>query len=1115
MAMTKNKKYAVEMYIRYFGKTPTNAQIAEYAEFGKAKLILNEIRTDAGLKNANMSKDEQINDLFINLFGRAAIDSELTKYKVKYLDKGKDLPINSIIKAAKKGSSDKAVWNTKKLVALLIAEEGSTTDFDLDKITKDTYAEIFDGKKLTITTVAQLEAKGEIMPDIFNGQTFMLNAGVDTGKDFVGTAKNDEFYAIDDANRNETWTIGDSIDGGAGIDTFNVITDNDVTTPFQASVTNVENMNVTANGTVTLDTTGFTGLTTLHTTSKSTVVGVNADVTAAATTDVNVNATSAAAPTVVEKIAVNGGKNVTVVSKNNDADTITVGATTAAAGNVTVTSTGSAGTATLGAITVNGGTTVTIDQNAGNVVSTTNTGGKVIVNGNASTTTVTVNQTATAGATATVVGYTAGAVDIHDVNKGDSTKAGIIETVNVKNAGAVDVDSGALKTLNLEGIITSVDATSTGSKATVDTLALNLNGVNTGAVGIDTDVKTLNIKSSTTASTIGTTTTDATAINISGDAKLTLSTLTLNAAAGNEVITVTNTAGVTIGNALATDVTFTGGAGNDTIILAGAQTKAITMGAGNDKVTYAGALGTGGSVAAGDGEDTIVMKVAEAENVNGASKDSVFNSSFSGFEVLELSAITGGAATINLTGINAVSTVNLTSAVSAALTLDNLVSNGKVKLNASAAGGSLTINVKDALLPNTDVLNLELSNTGILAAGSITAAKVETININVADASTTGSAANTHTLTLVAADATKITVAGNNGLNLTGSNTAKITTFDASGVVANDIATTDKADKLAVTFTSGNTDATANVTIIGGAGDDVLTGNAAIDTITGGEGNDTITGGAGADILTGGAGADMFKFTLATDSNGVNADTITDFVSGTDKVGAVTSGATAYAITYAGEVSGYGTALTTLVAGKATAVLDTKDNTLYVDLDADGDLTVADLAIKLSVNDLSQTDFVTFTTNTGDITLTAKQDTIYVVDAAGTTAQTIKHTTKGTAKITVTDNGTIGSLDNGDIFAGAFDVINGFATGINSDKLDISVDNSGATAGNIFAATGLTANEYQIIQGTWDAATNKFTADSAGLDSLVAFDDGTNDVGIVLVGSTGTEAFAAGVLTIA
>ena len=120
--------------------------------------------------------------------------------------------------------------------------------------------------------------------------------------------------------------------------------------------------------------------------------------------------------------------------------------------------------------------------------------------------------------------------------------------------------------------------------------------------------------------------------------------------------------------------------------------------------------------------------------------------------------------------------------------------------------------------------------------------------------------------------------------------------------------------------------ATAAVVLSGNAGNDTLTGGTLADTINGGEGNDIITGNGGADNLTGGAGYDMFKFIEATHSNGVNADTITDFVSGTDKLGIQSN----KAITYAGEVSGYGTALTTLASGTATAVLDTATSTLYV-----------------------------------------------------------------------------------------------------------------------------------------------------------------------------------------
>ncbi len=52
------------------------------------------------------------------------------------------------------------------------------------------------------------------------------------------------------------------------------------------------------------------------------------------------------------------------------------------------------------------------------------------------------------------------------------------------------------------------------------------------------------------------------------------------------------------------------------------------------------------------------------------------------------------------------------------------------------------------------------------------------------------------------------------------------------------------------------------------------------DTIIGGSAADDIYGGAGNDTLTGGAGADIFHFLY----NNTGTDTITDFVSGTDKL---------------------------------------------------------------------------------------------------------------------------------------------------------------------------------------------------------------------------------------
>ncbi len=93
---------------------------------------------------------------------------------------------------------------------------------------------------------------------------------------------------------------------------------------------------------------------------------------------------------------------------------------------------------------------------------------------------------------------------------------------------------------------------------------------------------------------------------------------------------------------------------------------------------------------------------------------------------------------------------------------------------------------------------------------------------------------------------------------------------------------------------SGSDDSTiifgnkGNDTILGNGGDDTLFGGMDNDQIRGGAGNDningdlgddTLSGGAGTDILTGRDGADVFVLTQGEDT-----DTITDFVSGVDRV---------------------------------------------------------------------------------------------------------------------------------------------------------------------------------------------------------------------------------------
>ncbi|MGU3539475.1 calcium-binding protein [Methylobacterium sp. A54F] len=79
-----------------------------------------------------------------------------------------------------------------------------------------------------------------------------------------------------------------------------------------------------------------------------------------------------------------------------------------------------------------------------------------------------------------------------------------------------------------------------------------------------------------------------------------------------------------------------------------------------------------------------------------------------------------------------------------------------------------------------------------------------------------------------------------------------------------------------------------NDTIYGGQDNDLLFGFNGNDFVSGDLGNDTIQGNIGSDTLTGGAGADVFStdFNLPVDAGNTSAtaDTITDFVTGTDKL---------------------------------------------------------------------------------------------------------------------------------------------------------------------------------------------------------------------------------------
>ena len=655
----------------------------------------------------------------------------------------------------------------------------------------------------------------------------------------------------------------------------------------------------------------WTDLTTLTSTS----VG-GANLAAATTTAIQVTNTAQAA----NAIAVDGGSSVALSTSGQTTGAITIGTPTkGAAGAVTVNATTSAAAAAsfaAGAITVNGGSDVKVIAVAATpttaAVTATQSAVTVLNNGATPTKSVSVAQSIGLVAAGTSGAVSApGLVTITDLNT--ALKGDTINTVTLDRAGPATIVSNAVTTLNITGdtsvspapisatgYATALNVSSGVAAPTAGSLNVNVKGGLVGALSgthLNT-VATVNVNATGSKSTIDNLTgTAITTLNVSGDAAVKFTANTLGTATTK--ITSTNTAGLELGVALPVTTSFSGGSGNDKVTLTTAFGGVIDMGAGNDTVVYGGpALVTSGvtigSVSAGDGTDTIQMTGTEAAGVAGAS---VFNNSFKGFETLKIT--TPASVTVDVTAINNVSKVSTLGAT--ALVLNNLASGGTLEL--TGAGTAVTVNVRDALVANNESLNVALSNdtAAVVAFGSVTAAGVETVSIKMVDAGAFTSVADdktpatVDTLTLVAVDATSVTVSGNNGLNLTNGGNVKITNFDASGIKAD--AANDTAALLAVTFASANTTATAAVTIKGGDGADALTGNAGLDNISGGAGNDTIIGGAGADtlsgdagndsitggdgldVLTGGAGADTFVIAANPTfiPSASNFDTITDY----------------------------------------------------------------------------------------------------------------------------------------------------------------------------------------------------------------------------------------------
>ncbi len=532
----------------------------------------------------------------------------------------------------------------------------------------------------------------------------------------------------------------------------------------------------------------------------------------------------------------------------------------------------------------------------------------------------TANETITAAATTvvkvangtafdvTVVG-SGGAISISNdvggnVNVGQSAVANAITSATVSGGLAVAVrdrsgtaaaSGSTLTTVSLDGNagaatltgngITSVTEANTNQNLTVTAAAA------TRALGVTVNTVTGGTITDATATTATLTSTGAanvvadlavaaaTAVTLAGDKALALTTTHFDAATS---LNVSDAALVTISGYATTNklasVKVTGAGGLTTDLSGqGAQLTSIDASGstGPNTITINGTEAYKG----GSGVDIVTASAAPTLAVDGgAGTADVFVMNAASFSLTKVTGFETLGAGANATGAySAAGFTGLTEgAVAGAITWNTVAAGTTLAFTASPGAATTYTLATDTA---TDVLNVTLKSAGVLAAGSLAATLVETINVTVTDTDTTK---HVDTLTIADTALTTLTVKGNAGLTLTNTNTT-LTSVDASGVsntagtAATGFSWTSGALAAAATIKGTATGgdvinaaaAVAAVTITETAGTNTITGSSTIaSTLTGGSGADVITGGAGKDVIVGGGGADVI-------TGGAGADSIT------------------------------------------------------------------------------------------------------------------------------------------------------------------------------------------------------------------------------------------------
>jgi Ca2+-binding RTX toxin-like protein len=447
---------------------------------------------------------------------------------------------------------------------------------------------------------------------------------------------------------------------------------------------------------------------------------------------------------------------------------------------------------------------------------------------------------------------------------------------------------------------------------------------------LDRGIESVTIGTGTAASAV-TTGTTANSIN----AALVANALSITGNNGNNTLT---------GTAYAD--TLTGNAGNDTLN-GGAGADTLVGGAGNDTYVIDNA---GDAITENVSEGTDLVQVA----ITTAAGTYTLGSNVENATLTNTVAynLTGNSLNNTLTGNAA---ANILDGGTGIDTLVGGAGNDTYLVDIITASGALQDTVTEASNAGTDTIQLRGSYSGVLANLTL-AANFENLDISNTGSSLYNLTGNTANNALTGNAANNILNGGTGTDRLVGGTGDDTYVVDSTTdtITENASAGTDLVQS-SVTFSLANIANVENLTLSGtsainGTGntlDNTLTGNTGANTLNGGNGNDMLYGGLGNDTLTGGAGADHFVFNTTLNASS-NRDTITDFVSGTDKIDLENAVMTALGPTTGSLTTDQFFSSSTAVRGNDATdriVYNTTTGALYYDADGSGNGAAIQIAL--------------------------------------------------------------------------------------------------------------------------------------------------------------------------